>query len=85
MIILSNRQLVSEGFVPEVTWGLNLKLGDAPAKGSWYFLILTSIRPLFFYFQKRLDMKLGEAPAKGSWYSLILTSIRPPFLLDIPF
>ena len=23
-----------KGFVPEVTWGLNLMLGDAPAKGS---------------------------------------------------
>jgi hypothetical protein len=35
------------GFVPEVTWGLHLKLEEAPAKGS-VTANDTSIRPLLF-------------------------------------
>ena len=38
-----------KGFVPEVTWGLNLMLGDAPAKGSVLNYEITSIRPLYFF------------------------------------
>jgi len=46
-MIIRNRQLVTGvGFVPEVTWGLNLKLGEAPAKGSFSVFRKTSIRPL---------------------------------------
>ena len=40
---------LGKGVVPGVTWGLNLKLGEAPAKGSVLNYENTSIRPLDFF------------------------------------
>ena len=37
-----------KGFVPGVTWGLNLMLGDAPAKGSVQKILTHLSDPLFF-------------------------------------
>ena len=45
------RYKLVEGFVPEVTWGLNLMLGDAPAKGSVCLIKHIYPTPLFFLFK----------------------------------
>jgi len=37
-----------KGFVPGVSWGLNLMLGDAPAKGSVRLIEHIYPTPLFF-------------------------------------
>ena len=40
---------LGKGVVPGGTWGLNLKLGEAPAKGSVLNYENPSIRPLEFF------------------------------------
>ena len=42
-----------KGFVPEVTWGLNLMLGDAPAKGSVQKILTHLSDPftIFYYYE----------------------------------
>jgi len=54
--IIASKDWKQLGFVPEVTWGLNLMLGEAPAKGSVQrrsvilpYEMNTSIRPLYFF------------------------------------
>ena len=48
-MIIRNRQLVTgRGMSLGLTWGLNLKLGDAPVKGSVRNYSDTSTLPLLF-------------------------------------
>ncbi len=48
MKILTSNYWKWKGFVPGVTWGLNLMLGEAPAKGSVRLIEHIYPTPYFF-------------------------------------